>query len=451
MTFPSVFRLVLLFGCVFALLVPPFQSPDEPNHFLRAYQVSEGHFWATRTADQRLGGILPVSLQGVCDSFAFLKNNPAARTDFVQIRRVAAVPLQTEQRAFLDFANTAVYAPTGYLPQAAAIAIMRWTGAGPLAMLYAARLANLLIWWLLVAAAVRLIPAFRKLFIALLLLPAGLVIAASANADVLTNGLCFWLIAVFMAKTGPIWPKIVAVLIVCANKLIALPLVLLHALCSAADASPVPATRPVFRTALLFAAGLLAVAGWGLFAQQQFIPYDLYHPDWRDTQTLNAGVDPSVQLRYILQHPLFFMKTMLSSGLHALPSTAAHIVGKFGWEKNYLPGTWLALLWLTLAAAVCLEKNPFSRRQRGLLCVIGALYIGAFAGTMYCLWCPVGATEITNWQGRYFVPVLPVLGMALGNGLLLRWEQWIWRVGVMVVIMSNLVMCLAIWERYYGG
>ena len=37
--------LALLFGSIFVFLIPPFQSPDEPNHFLRAFQVSEGVFF----------------------------------------------------------------------------------------------------------------------------------------------------------------------------------------------------------------------------------------------------------------------------------------------------------------------------------------------------------------------------------------------------------------------
>ena len=33
-----------LFGCAFALLMPPFQFNDEHGHFARAYQISRGEF-----------------------------------------------------------------------------------------------------------------------------------------------------------------------------------------------------------------------------------------------------------------------------------------------------------------------------------------------------------------------------------------------------------------------
>jgi Predicted membrane protein (DUF2142) len=57
------FSIVFILGIAFAVLVPPFQSPDEFNHFYRVYQQSEGHFWgeidSTKT---KLGGYIPQSL-----------------------------------------------------------------------------------------------------------------------------------------------------------------------------------------------------------------------------------------------------------------------------------------------------------------------------------------------------------------------------------------------------
>ena len=55
-------RLALFSGLLWVALIPPFQSPDEPNHFFRAWQISEGHFFPEKTADRRLGGVLPESV-----------------------------------------------------------------------------------------------------------------------------------------------------------------------------------------------------------------------------------------------------------------------------------------------------------------------------------------------------------------------------------------------------
>ena len=47
-----------MLGSVLALLTPPFEGPDEPAHFCRAYQVSEGVLIAPCEAELG-GGYLP--------------------------------------------------------------------------------------------------------------------------------------------------------------------------------------------------------------------------------------------------------------------------------------------------------------------------------------------------------------------------------------------------------
>jgi uncharacterized membrane protein len=164
---------------------------------------------------------------------------------------------------------------------------------------------------------------------------------------------------------------------------------------------------------------------------------------------LNSGVDPARQLDYVLHHPVFFISTCLKSMAQAAPSMAAHFVGKYGWEKNYLPAVWLALLWLVLAAMVCSEKNPFARRQRWGMGAVAALYVGGFAVTMYLLWSAVGSAVMDNWQGRYFVPIAPVLVFALGCGWFANWREKIKWASAVVLFCANLAMFWSIWLRYW--
>src|SRR5438309_11824115 len=56
--------LALLFGLPLAFLTAPFQAPDEPSHFYRAYQISEGHLLPVYR-NHRGGGDLPENLEAV--------------------------------------------------------------------------------------------------------------------------------------------------------------------------------------------------------------------------------------------------------------------------------------------------------------------------------------------------------------------------------------------------
>lgn len=434
------------FGVVYLLLIPPFQSPDEPNHFFRAYQVSEGHFFPERTADHRLGGGLPESLGAFAGAFAGLKGSDTLRASPDALWREWGRPLAGRQRVFTDFANTAIYAPTAYLPQATGIAVGRWLGLSPLGLLYAARLANFWCWWFLIGMALKATPYQWRLMAVLACLPASLVLAASVNADVVTNGLCFWLIAQSFKKTQAAFGWILlAGMLVCAHKMIAWPLLLLYVM----GVRPADGRwRAYWKPAFLCLLGLAAAFCWGLLAHRWFIPYDAYHPDFRETQTLNEGVNPEGQVAFVKSHPLFFLKTMTVSAIKTVPSSAAHVVGKFGWEKNYLPAFWLALLWGLLLAVAGADSSP-GFRQRWCWLGIVVCYVVLFAGTMYALWHPVGAAAIGNWQGRYFVPILPILLMAVGG---YGWKLQGDRLGKgawSALFMANLVMVWCILERYW--
>jgi uncharacterized membrane protein len=420
--------IALLFGLLFVFLIPPLQSPDEPAHFLRAYQISEGGFFPEKR-DNRMGGMLPSAVVMMCDSFMRLRCG----------LEVSPVQVPHKSRVFADFANTAMYAPVAYLPQASGIAIARMMGATPSGMLYAARLGNLFVWLLFISAAIRVAGAWSNMVVFGALLPAGLVISASASADVLTNGICWWLAARLLS--GRIdWQGMAGLAVAAVGKLIVFPLALLSR----------PGGASYRKMLLLLLAGLFAALGWGFLAKGWFIPYDHYHQAYRDMQTLNPGVDPGRQAAYIMNNPVAFAGTVTTSLVRALPSAAAHFVGKFGWEKNYIPSGWIAVLWLVLAAALCTVKNPLPLRWRRLAAVIVLIYVTGFAITNYMLWNAVGADSMDNWQGRYFVPVAPAAGLIFGNTFFVRWERAVLRVGLLLLVLGNISMICSILERYQG-
>lgn len=447
-----------LFGVLLVFITPPFQSPDEYNHFFRAFQVSEGHFYPEKWNSNRLGGNLPHSLDSLKIIFLPLKGNYSAKTSLAEVRQALTLSLNEDNRWFLDFPNTAIYAPTAYIPQAIGIALARYFTDRCLILFYAARLTNLLFWMALLWAALQRMPFQRQSMAFLALLPASLAIAASCNADVLTNGLAFYAIAVFCAAiehgavlSGPAnRPRegvaVGIVVLMALHKLIFAPMALLAGL-------PALERMAHWKTALRrsFYPLLLALAvafWWGWKAQNWFVPYDRYEPAVRDLQTLNPGVDPLAQLDYILKHPFVFAETVAGSFFHAAPSMVAHFVGKFGWEKNYLPGWLICLLWLALVLLVFSEKNRLSPVQRLWVGSIILLCSLLWVITMYALWCPVGGRVLDNWQGRYFVPLGPLVVLAVGAGWGQRTEKWVTPVSVLALLAGNISLIIAVLERY---
>ena len=122
---PSAIFVVLgsIYGFAFLFITPPFQAPDEIQHFYRAFSISEGNFIAIKK-ENTVGRILPVSL--VTTVTAVMKDihfHPENKQTIADILAIVNLPLEMDNRNFLPFPNAALYPPIPYLPQSLGIHI----------------------------------------------------------------------------------------------------------------------------------------------------------------------------------------------------------------------------------------------------------------------------------------------------------------------------------------
>src|SRR5215472_9075484 len=164
-----------LFGCAFALLMPPFQFNDEHGHFARAYQISRGEFIG------HLPPRLPARvLSTLLEDPEGLERKTAPRTSFAALFAGGAgdtsapeLIANSSKLRYLSWGNFAyqVNWPVCYLPASIGIRVARFFDLSPLGMLFAARLMNVLFFLAALATALFLAPSFRALFIAVALMP----------------------------------------------------------------------------------------------------------------------------------------------------------------------------------------------------------------------------------------------------------------------------------------
>jgi uncharacterized membrane protein len=234
-------------------------------------------------------------------------------------------------------------------------------------------------------------------------------------------------------------------LIMSLNKLAYFPLIFLFFLIKKEHVNGLN-NKITIATALIFS-NLTAIVFWSKTIQPIYIKFEEYNPLFRVGQQLNENVDPSLQLSFILHNPLYFSKIATFSLLKTLPHTLIHYVGKFGWEKNYLPLWLIALLFLLLLVQAVFPKtsarfqtsptlkrapffnfkffcfvprndifnstDPLSIKAKFSLFGIGILTTYSFAAAMYGIWCPVGSDFIENLGGKYFIPIYPLFFLAL--------------------------------------
>jgi uncharacterized membrane protein len=440
----------LLFGLVFLFLTPPFQVADEPAHFYRAFQVSETGWVARKSETGTVGGMLPRTLsETVTKTMGKIAFRPDQTIRLSTIVAQLKRPLDAADRVVIYFPNTALYSPVSYLPQALGIRLMRFfPSVSPLMLLYAARICNLVACISLCYWAIKITSIGKWAFFLLALAPMTVFQAASASGDAIVMGLAFLAAAWFLRtleQTRPMRVRELAFLVALAAALALVkpPYAILVALFIAVPSSKFSSKRHqyLFITILLLVTGSL-VTGWALIAHSLYVPAQ---PD--------AHVDPAGQLHYMLGNPFHYLRAVLvTHGTTASDGLLIQFVGVLGWLDTPIP-LWSVVLYYSLFLLALFPQQRTVLPSCPHRWFALSLWIVAFEAVdvlLYLTWTKIGDTRIQGLQGRYYLPLAPLLIIA-GYGLVTTEQKPITRrcmfvTGILVVLTTSVIISLF---RYY--
>ncbi len=460
---PAVFlNIALAFGVILVLLTPPFQSPDEHLHFYRALQIADGHLIASQQKgdcygysryfedDLCLGGELPKSVLTTVRNVSQtdLRFDLNQRQQPQDILNLLPLPLHPQQRLFINFKTTALHSPIPYLPQALGIVVGKALHLSPLGLMYLGRFSNLGVWLLAVTLSIRLTPVNPWLWVALALTPMSLFQAASLSVDVLTNGVAFLFVAWALQQGMPdktsqrlTLQEIVAfgglAIALSLAKLAYFPLVFVVFLIPRRRFGP--RRRYWLSLGGIILGSLLAVGLWSQVVSQIYIPL---HPE----------LSPQAQIEYVLGHPLQFVATLGRTAITQGGELARQFIGVLGWLDTPLPqglivSYWGVLAWLALVTPTPSRDLRWS--QRSWLAIAALSSILVLCSLAY-LWNFVGDPIIGGLQGRYFIPIAPLLGLLPSQRpwrSLPELPPWL-LIGYLLVSLTLTSWVLA--QRYYG-
>ena len=468
--------LSLVFGTLFAFLTPPFQVPDEPSHYLRAYAISEGSF-RVRLYDRAPAQPLPENLLLFATELVGSRTGDQRQLITVgEIRHALRYRLQPEKRVLElvphekadPVAFTAGgYPPLLYLPAAAGHTIGRALDLPLLVSFYVCRLLNLFASVAIGYAAVRIAPFGRLSLASIGLLPMTAFLRSSLSPDSLVISLALVCFAfAISAQIASRWRgrkdfrSLMLLTFVVAT---AKPLYLLL---------PALGLLAAFRNHKMQAGRVLAVGFTILtaaFATFLWVTAPLAEgsPDLelasrsserhRSSQDHAAGTNLnfSAQMREIVENPGRFVRLVAASYIREAEPLAYQFAGRFGWLDTPFPFTLRMLLLIFLILAAFTDGLPeWSLRiwQRAVL-------VGSFFGTLiitatilYLVWTPVGAAQIEGLQGRYFIPIAPAILLALTSGRLSIVMNDFRRAWFFVALFS-VALSIAAWSiasRFYG-
>ncbi|HML04981.1 MAG TPA: DUF2142 domain-containing protein, partial [Methanobacterium sp.] len=279
----------------------------------------------------------------------------------------------------------------------------------PLLLIYLGRLANLLVWLFLTYLAIKITPVQKWVFLMIALIPMTLFEASSLSADSLILGLSFIIIAIFFKfafddnkkkiNKKDVYILFILILLLSLSKQIYFVMLFLMFL--------IPKEKfggrknMLLTTSFLFFSIIIISGGWSMLVKDLYVP-------------IVPQISISGQIAYILGDPLRFPYALLKTFYYRGLSYQLLFVGNF-WLDIPLPMWWIGAYTLSIIPVALLDKSKIliSRKQKLISFAIFVIIFLLVCAFVYVSWTVVGQNTIDGIQGRYFIPILPLLFLIL--------------------------------------
>jgi hypothetical protein len=460
-----------------AWTVPLGQVPDEPTHVSRIESVLHGVIIghrvttpnaATGLADAGVIGNFGLALAAASGNGAKAPL-PASASAKARLAWVEAIPWSPTP-IFISSVNTAAYAPIAYIPAALALGIAISQGARPHDAAIAARFGNVIAFTIVGGLALLLAGRGRIFLLVTLGLPITIWLAGSCNQDGLLIAVAVLALALLTrGGRASFWAGTSLLAVLALQKppfltLMVLPLVL-------PNSSAENWVKRISAALLVVIPAIL----WSMLVMQHvsvpLLPSGSYHPGplWPgDPGRIFRSAIPAAQLQAILHHPLRVALLPLTVRMPILSS----LIGILGNDAIRLPKWLYTLFALALASsagallttAPPIWDQPIAARSIAgwpiaswrwavplvLLAVLGC--VGLIYIVEYLTWTPVGYARIDGIQGRYFLPLLPVVTVVLGRILPVPASfGWIWWIAPIIALIALDVRLPGIIAQHFYG
>ncbi len=435
---------------MFVFVTPPALVGDEPHHFFRAYQISEGQIIGEKR-DDLSGGWIPKSvlytnrkLVGDIEMKHHVKFDTALLSELINL------PLNDEDKVFERFPNTVIYSPIPYIPQVLGIIVGKFFNTPALVLIYLARIANLFFFLGLAYFAIKKIPVHKWVLCLLCLMPTSVFQVASASADTFTYGICFLTIAFFLSyaldeqrKLSHVRIAVIFILsllsVLTKQAYIFLPFLFL--LIPRRKFSSL--RNYLFSFFILLLTSFGAVAAWSAAVKPIYLPYRIDQP-----------MSPEEQASFILSHPFTFLKMVVSDYFFHFWFYFKSFSGQLTWFDLYVPDFLPVVIFIVLLGFGLFDKNSkfyFGRSDKFIFAGIFVCTALLISALLYMSWSPIRGSSIEGIQGRYFIPIAPVFFLLFYNRKI-NWDSFDRYAHIIVyltTIVSLLITINSIIHRYY--
>ena len=394
--------LIIPLVLLYFVSLPIGTIPDEANHFYRTYEISEGHMISMWQKEYKAAGNNLPSNIGVVTASNY--------DEIIEDLKVNS----TKEKQFVGFSNTALYSPICYLPQVVGVLLSKIFTDNFTIMAYVGRIFNFIVFCIMMYFSLKIIPIKKNLLLFISLLPITIQEAVSLSPDALTIASCSLLISLVFYlrdKKGLLnrYEKLLIIIlpiIIALCKIVYLPVCLLLFLIPKEKFGSLK-KKNLFIIILAFVViliNLLWTAKVSIFL----------------TSNLH-GSNSSKQIIYVLKHPHIYIKTLLNTFNVYADFHIFNMLGRYLSLFNvnvYAPYIYINFILLI----ILLLQNEKEKIKDNKNVINKSLLLFCFGSTIlliftsiYIQWTPYMLDYVDGVQGRYYIPIILLLGIALNN------------------------------------
>lgn len=388
---------------IFLIAMPIFKNHDEIWHWYRAYEVSEGAL---------ISGIKGTTMPETVYSVMPLEEWEGIK--YSTLKEKSQIVLDETKEAFISAGTASVYSPIQYIPQTIGILLGKIFTDSILSIGYMARIFNMIIAVLLTFLAIKIIPFGKKIILLIMYIPIIIEGFTSLSPDAMTISVSFLFIAyVFNLKFNPDIKQInlkhkvilaILSIIIALCKIVYIPLVGLLMLLP----------KEKFKSTKQKWINVVLIGGIALIINLIWLKISAaYLTDFR-------GGDSKFQVLNILMHPINYMQMLLYSiDLNGNSYILSMFGSNLGWgELVNLNSIIPYALFILLIGITIIEndiKDKFNIFDKTIIILIILAIGGLIFTSLYVQWTTVGSTSIQGVQGRYLLPILPLIAILIGS------------------------------------
>lgn len=402
---------VIVWGIIYMIILPPFSSPDEPIHFGTAYKISN------EMLGKKALGENNVVVMRKDDAEVAYGTIPTVKTYEYTLQSFFDGVQDTTPTEWMH-SNLNSKNIITHLPGAIGISIARVFGFGSIPLIYLGRIMNLLFYVILVCLAIKIAPFGKMVFFALSMTPMMLELISSYSYDAIVNALAFLSIALLLRAIygeEKVGIKEIAILVVLAALLGPAKVVysLIFGLCILIPKEKFSNRWIQYGSiALIFAAVIFSNVYVNLGTVTQMSGTD-------SAVATTQNVVEQYSMKWCIQNPIqackIYWNTTRVLGMQYFRTMFGSLLG---WLE--LPVASIAIYGFALltGASFFFEKGKEKKVSIWHRVVTLAILFGVYVLVLFSMMSgctPFGMDVILGVQGRYFLAVIPLFLLVLYN------------------------------------